>query len=109
MQMYAESAIRLSMDEQIHADVQRTLIPRCILCPYDVFSAFSSRLLFYGGIPFRMKKSVQISRIVSEIHINETPILPQWKRTPDPMLIPIPSSSTTHKEESRSDSVLLLR
>ena len=75
MQMYAESAIRLSTDEQIYADVQ-TLIPRCILCPYDVFSAFSSRLLFYGGIPFRMKKSVQISRIVSEIHINETPDSP---------------------------------
>lgn len=54
--------------------------------------AFSSRLLFYAGLPFRMKKSVQISRIVSEIHINETRrfSLSGNALDPDPMLIPIP-------------------
>lgn len=51
-----------------------SLVASFVLC--DIFSAFSSRLLFYGGIPFRVKKSVQISRIVSEIHINETPDSP---------------------------------
>lgn len=76
MQMYAESAIRLSTDERIQAMYSGhwSLVASFVLA--NVFSTFSSRLLFYGGIPFQMKKSVQISRIVSEIHINETPDSP---------------------------------
>lgn len=103
------SAIRLSTDERIRRDTD----PGCILCSRDAFPALSSRLLFYGAVPFRMKKSVQISRIVSEIHINETHTHTRAHRfslsgnaLPDPMLIPIPPSSVTHKEESHGDSVL---
>lgn len=57
-------------------------------------------------IPVRMKKSVQISRIVSEIHINET----RWLFAPSGNALPglshvnsSPLSSVTHKED---DSVL---
>jgi len=85
-------------------DAERTLIPVASL--FVSLRRLSRIFVSFATLSFRMKKTVQISRIVSEIHINETLGLSPSVETHclNPMLIPIPRlRRQAQREESRSD------
>jgi len=93
---------RLSGSRPDRADTD----PSCIL--FVSLRRLSRTFVSFATLSFRMKKTVQISRIVSEIHINETLGLSPSVETHslNPMLIPIPRlRRQAQREESHSDGL----
>lgn len=78
--MYAESAIRLSTDERIHADVQRTL--GSLVAPFVLAMSFQHfRLVYYftEGYLFEWKRAYKLVGSLVKSILTRHPILPQWR------------------------------